>query len=163
MAEALPYLRQARAVSVIVTVSDDEPTRWEGNAREGVSCGSIISSSTTIDASLALTPGPRRATSRDAHDEAKQRKAIFIVMGGYGHSRMREWLLGRHNLRASHGAHVSAPGCRIARTQKSGLRADDASAKLRRTVLCPPMDPASSDPDISSHRGARVKPARPGR
>jgi nucleotide-binding universal stress UspA family protein len=26
--------------------------------------------------------------------EAKRRKADLIVMGGYGHSRLREWLLG---------------------------------------------------------------------
>jgi nucleotide-binding universal stress UspA family protein len=38
--------------------------------------------------------------------EAKQRKANLIVMGGNGHSRLREWLLGGTTYEFLHGAQV---------------------------------------------------------
>jgi nucleotide-binding universal stress UspA family protein len=38
--------------------------------------------------------------------EARQRKANLIVMGGYGHSRLREWLLGGTTYELLHEAHV---------------------------------------------------------
>jgi len=38
--------------------------------------------------------------------EAKRRKADIIVMGGYGHSRLREWLLGGVTYELMHGSPI---------------------------------------------------------
>jgi nucleotide-binding universal stress UspA family protein len=61
---------------------------------------------------LARTPGRIGKGARKGDigatlmNEAKQRKANLIVMGGYGHSRLREWFLGGTTYELLHEAHV---------------------------------------------------------
>jgi nucleotide-binding universal stress UspA family protein len=38
--------------------------------------------------------------------EAKRRDADLIVMGAYGHSRLREWLLGGATYKLLHGSSI---------------------------------------------------------
>jgi nucleotide-binding universal stress UspA family protein len=47
-----------------------------------------------IDAEIRRVKSEDRGNGSVIMDEAKRRKADAIVMGGYGHSRLREWLLG---------------------------------------------------------------------
>jgi nucleotide-binding universal stress UspA family protein len=102
MAEAMPYLRKARAVSVIVV--DDEPP-VEGSAVEGVSAVDHLKQH-DVDAVLHHARARKGDVGATLMNEAKQRKANLIVMGGYGHSRLREWLLGGTTYELLHGAHV---------------------------------------------------------
>jgi nucleotide-binding universal stress UspA family protein len=102
MAEAMPYLRKARGVSVIVV--DDEPP-VEGSAVEGMSAVDHLKLH-DVDAVLHHARARKGDVGATLMTEAKQRKANLIVMGGYGHSRLREWLLGGATYELLHGAHV---------------------------------------------------------
>ena len=90
LAEALPYLHKAKEAVVVVI---DETSATEGQAIVGKDAIKHLRHH-------GITAVLHRATVRD-HDvgatliaEAKRLKADLIVMGGYGHSRLREWLMG---------------------------------------------------------------------
>jgi nucleotide-binding universal stress UspA family protein len=102
LAESLPYLHKARAVTVVV-VTDDDPIEEE--ALLGADAVTHLNHH-GIDGKL------HRAKTRDGDvsaaltAEAKRLDADLIVMGGYGHSRLREWLLGGVTYRMLHHAPV---------------------------------------------------------
>jgi nucleotide-binding universal stress UspA family protein len=90
LAEAMPYLHKAHKVTVLAVIDDAEV---EATAKLGVDAVSHLKRH-GIEAVL------HHAKSRDGEVAAtliantKERKADLLVMGGYGHSRLREWLLG---------------------------------------------------------------------
>jgi nucleotide-binding universal stress UspA family protein len=102
MAEAMPYLRKARAVTVVVV--DDEPL-VERNAVEGVSAVDHLKQH-DVNAVLHHARARKGDVGATLMTEAKQRKANLIVMGGYGHSRLREWFLGGTTYELLHQAQV---------------------------------------------------------
>lgn len=106
IADALPLLQKAAKVTVLEIVAEqeldaarerlDDVVWWLG--RHGV----------------AAEPDVRKATGDDAqqlHEAVVERNAGVIVAGAYGHSRVREWVLGGVTrnllLRAGHCALVS--------------------------------------------------------
>jgi nucleotide-binding universal stress UspA family protein len=93
--DALPFLQHAEDVAVF-TVADDEPTRsaeppiCASLARHGVKCHSTHIVSPHVDIGRSLT------------QQAISHRSDLLVMGCYGHSRLREFVLGgasRHQLR----------------------------------------------------------------
>jgi nucleotide-binding universal stress UspA family protein len=89
VAEALPYLRKAATVSVVI-VDDDEPVEDQATLGEDLvehlqhhGIGATIH--------RVMKNGEIGST---LIAESKRLKPDMIVMGGYGHSKLREWLLG---------------------------------------------------------------------
>jgi nucleotide-binding universal stress UspA family protein len=89
IADALPFLQKAAQVTIVEIVAEqeleaarerlDDVVRWLGC--HGVSAEAIARKSTGADA-------------HQLHAVALEHKAGVIVAGAYGHSRVREWVLG---------------------------------------------------------------------
>ena len=106
IADALPLLQKAAQVAVVEIVAEQEleaaQTRLDDVVR-WLDCHGV-----------AAEPIARASTGEDAHQlhaVALERNAGVIVAGAYGHSRVREWVLGGVTrdllLRAGHYALVS--------------------------------------------------------
>jgi nucleotide-binding universal stress UspA family protein len=102
MAEAMPYLHKAKEVLVVVV---DGGPAVEMQAVLGKDAVDHLKHH-GINASLhhVAMSGGHVGTALIA--EATQRQAGLIVMGGYGHSRLREWLLGGATYEVLHNAPV---------------------------------------------------------
>jgi nucleotide-binding universal stress UspA family protein len=102
LAEALPYLQNAKEVTVLV-VHDEPPI--ELKATLGVDAVKHLKHH-------GINVNLHRAKMRDNDvgatliAEARRLKANLIVMGAYGHSRVREWLLGGATYTLLHKAPV---------------------------------------------------------
>ncbi|UVK38668.1 universal stress protein [Mesorhizobium sp. AR10] len=90
VAEALPYLAKSRLVT-IVAVEHGEPLERPAKrgeelvpylGRHGIDASVHVANKRGLDMSSALL------------NVIGEQRADLVVMGGYGHSRLREWLLG---------------------------------------------------------------------
>ena len=100
VAEALPFLQKAQ--SVVVAVMEEGQATEELKLEAGADIGRYLSRH-GVSAEIRKTSG-WSDTGAAILNEAKQIGADMIVMGGYGHSRFREWILGgvtRHVLSES--------------------------------------------------------------
>jgi nucleotide-binding universal stress UspA family protein len=102
LAEALPYLHKAKEAVVVVI---DETSATEGQAIVGKDAINHLRHH-------GITAVLHRAIVRDNDiaatliAEARRLKSDLIVMGGYGHSRLREWLLGGTTYKLLHKSPV---------------------------------------------------------
>lgn len=91
LAEARPYLRKARMVTVLTVGRKDDLPEMAARpgeavvrylAHHGIPSSHEHVEGRGIDAATVITT------------EVGEKKVDLLVMGGYGHSRIREWLLG---------------------------------------------------------------------
>jgi len=101
LAEALPYLHRAKTTTLLV-VTDEER---EGDAVLGTEAIEHLEHH-GIEANLAHVPLGNDDIGRRLIAEAQARGANLLVMGGYGHSRFREWMLGGATYRLLHESTV---------------------------------------------------------
>ena len=90
VAEALPYLAKSRAVTILVIRRGAPP---ELPVNQGSELVRYLDHH-GITASVRVANEGGRDTSSALLGEIGEQKADLLVMGGYGHSRLREWLLG---------------------------------------------------------------------
>ena len=102
LAEARPYLHKAKAARVVVV--DDEPPA-ERQAVLGKDAVDHLKHH-HIKATLHHARLQDHDVGKTLIAEARRLQADLIVMGGYGHSRLREWLLGGATYELLHKAAV---------------------------------------------------------
>jgi nucleotide-binding universal stress UspA family protein len=102
MAEGMPFLQKAKEVTVAVIT--DKRVR-EQDALVGTDAVNHLKHH-GIDAVLRRIRGLNGGVAATLIVEAKRRRADLIIMGGYGHFRLREWLLGGVTYNLMHDAPV---------------------------------------------------------
>jgi nucleotide-binding universal stress UspA family protein len=96
VAEALPFLQ--RAQQVVVAIVEERGASEQRQIEAGADIGRYLSRH-EVSADIRKMAGWDNAGEALLH-EAKQVRADMIVMGGYGHSRFRQWVLGGVTRRA---------------------------------------------------------------
>ena len=90
VADALPFLAAARAVSILELCGEDEVGRAENAVKDVV--GYFAHHGITAKSEVQVLNQSNPATKIIAF--AKQQGADLIVAGAYGHARLREWVFG---------------------------------------------------------------------
>ncbi len=103
LAEAMPYLHKAKNVTVASVIEEDEV---EDEAMIGTEAVNHLKHH-GIEATLHHPKKRSGDVGAALIAEARKQEADLIVMGGYGHSRLREWLLGGVTYELLHQAPVS--------------------------------------------------------
>jgi len=101
LAEALPYLHRAKKTTVLVVTEQDR----DEEAVLGTDAIEHLKHH-GIEPSLAHAPIGKENVGGKLIAETLSRDADLLVMGGYGHSRFREWLLGGATHKLLHEAPV---------------------------------------------------------
>ena len=102
LAEALPYLKQAEIVAVVAVIE-------ESNVETVVTLGMNALRHLAhhgIEADLRHVKNHIGDVGSVLMAEAEALSADLIVLGGYGHSRLHEWLLGGVTYKLLHEATV---------------------------------------------------------
>ncbi|ALN84785.1 universal stress family protein [Lysobacter capsici] len=87
--DALPFLKDAERVDVLIIHGDDTPD-VEPSGRRMVKCLARHG----VDAYLVSRPTLGQTVATAILQYTREMRADVLVAGGYGHSRLREWALG---------------------------------------------------------------------
>lgn len=87
-ADARPFLARATRVSVL-TVVDEKPLAVEDGERLAASLRRA-----GLDAEAVTLAGRNAAVAKTLQDGARERGCGLLAMGGYGHSRVRDFVMG---------------------------------------------------------------------
>lgn len=90
VADALPFLRRARQI-LIVEVCEG---RDEAAAQQNVADVAAWLGRHGISASMAVRPRSDESVADQLRYVAEVQEADLLVVGGYGHSRLKEWIFG---------------------------------------------------------------------
>ena len=89
IADAMPFLARAKAIDVVIVASE----RVKSDELPGADIGQHLARhSLKVEVRRIVSPDTDVASTILSH--AADTSADFIVMGGYGHSRLREFILG---------------------------------------------------------------------
>ena len=89
IADAMPFLKRAKAIDVVIVASE----RLKSDEIPGADIGQHLARHVlTVEVRRIVAPDTDVASTILSH--AADTSADFIVMGGYGHSRLREFILG---------------------------------------------------------------------
>lgn len=90
VAEAMPFLEKATKITILVV----DPEKKADNTGEPTAdiAKHISRYGAPVEVSIAQSQG--RDVSEVILEQARKASADLIVMGGYGHSRAREWIIG---------------------------------------------------------------------
>ena len=89
IADAMPFLKRAKAVDVVIVASE----RIKSDEIPGADIGQHLARhDLKVEVRRIVSPDTDVASTILSH--AADTSADFIVMGGYGHSRLREFILG---------------------------------------------------------------------
>ena len=91
VAEALPFIEQATRTAVLL-VDPQNGTAGEKRASEMDIARHLERHGTRVE--VHMVESGASAVSEVILDQARRASADLVVMGGYGHSRAREWVLG---------------------------------------------------------------------
>jgi nucleotide-binding universal stress UspA family protein len=89
VAEAAPFIQRAVRTAVIIV---DPPTSPSANVAGADIARHLDRYGTAVE--MTVIESGDRLVSEVILDQARRMSADLIVMGGYGHSRAREWILG---------------------------------------------------------------------
>lgn len=87
-ADARPFLARARSVSVL-SVVDEKPLATGDGERLAASLRRA-----GVEAATVTLTGGRKAIASTLQEGARERGCGLLVMGGYGHSRVRDFVMG---------------------------------------------------------------------
>jgi nucleotide-binding universal stress UspA family protein len=155
VADAARILEKAATVSVL-TVVDEKPLDHE-DAGERLAAGLRDRGITSEDLAIRAEDCPIGVTLQERAIECGAR---LLVMGGYGHSRFRDFVLGgaTEDVLAAAGAPLAL---KRSRRQRRSLRIGQArsiTSRARRWL----RPPAAAAPEPRSPRVARRSPGHPG-
>jgi len=88
LADAMPFLARAKAIEAVTI----DPARGDGEIEAADIARHLARHGLQVDVERIVAPGLDIANTILSH--AADTSADFIVMGGYGHSRLREFILG---------------------------------------------------------------------
>jgi nucleotide-binding universal stress UspA family protein len=91
VSDAMPLLRTAEQVNVILFADKGEPTTKPGGVLSDIG---IFLSRHSANVSVAREVNVGTSIGEAALSRAADHGSDLIVMGGYGHTRLREWVLG---------------------------------------------------------------------
>src|SRR5215475_13520150 len=88
--DALPFLQQAKEVLLLEIGEDDSQSQAKKNLADVAAC--LVRHQVVVAAEVWRRP--RRPVAAELLHVVQEEKADLIVAGGYGHSRLGEWIFG---------------------------------------------------------------------